>query len=291
MNPLRGIVMVVMAVGFFTVMGTMVKLVSGRVPAGEAVFFRSLVALPVVLIMLWFQGQLRDGLKTTIPLGHLGRGLAGTLGVGLGFAGLAYISLPEATAIRFASPIFVTIFAVVLLGERVRLFRLSAVVIGLFGVCIILAPRLTMSTGEGAQIGALLTLIAAISASLAHVQVKYLSRTETTGAIVFYFSLTSLCLSMLTAPFGWVFPTAKEFILLMIGSIAGSAGQLLLTASFRYGDASLLSPFTYSSMLWAIVLGFFVFGDLPTVQTLIGAAIVIAAGLAILWREQKMAQN
>ncbi len=283
--------MIVSAVGFFTVMGAMVKLVSDRIPAGEAVFFRSMVTMPVILAMLWSQGQLRNGLKTKNPLGHLGRALAGTVGMGFGFAGLALISIPEATAIRFSTPIFVVILAVLLLGERVRRFRLTAVGVGLIGVCVILAPRFSMSFGEGAQIGALLTLISAMAASLAQVQIKYLSRTETTAAIVFYFSLVSTCFALMTAPFGWVVPTPREFSLLLIGSLAGSVGQILVTSAYRYGEASLLSPFTYSSMLWAIVLGYFLFGDLPTLQTLIGAGIVIAAGLAILWREQQLARN
>ena len=126
----------------FTFMSAFVKETADAVPAGQAVFFRSLFALPVIFGWIWLNGQLRDGLRTRRWKSHALRGLAGSTAMGLGIAGLAYLPLPEVTAIRFVTPILVLILAALLLGERFRLFRLGAVLFGLVGVVIIIWPRL-----------------------------------------------------------------------------------------------------------------------------------------------------
>lgn len=291
MNPARGIGMVVLAVGMFTVMATAVKFTSDHVPPGQAMFVRSAVTLPIVLFMLVRKGQLHGALHTAYPMGHLMRGLTGTAAMGMGFAGLAYLPLPEATAIRFSTPLFVVVLAALMLGERFRLIRLSAVAAGLVGVSIILAPRLSGDLGSATSLGALLTLGSAFCASLSQIQVKRLAGKENTATIVFYFSICSLAFSLLTAPFGWVMPTQQEALILFGGAVVGSFGQILLTGAYKHGDASLLASFTYSSMIWSLLLGYLVFGDLPTVQMLLGAGIVIVAGLVIAWREQQLAKR
>ncbi|SLN61392.1 Riboflavin transporter [Pseudoruegeria aquimaris] len=291
MSPARGIGMVVLAVGMFTIMATAVKATSDHVPPGQAMFFRSAVTLPIVIAMLLARGEMHGALHTKHPLGHLMRGLTGSAAMGMGFASLAYLPLPEATAIRFSTPLFVVVLAALMLGERFRLIRLSAVAAGLLGVSIILAPRLTGDLGSQASLGALLTLGSAFCASLSQIQVKMLSGKENTATIVFYFAICSLVLSLFTAPFGWVVPTPGEAAILLFGAAVGSAGQLLLTGAYRHADASLVAPFTYSSMIWSLILGFIVFGDLPTAQMLLGAGIVIASGIVIAWREQQIARR
>jgi drug/metabolite transporter (DMT)-like permease len=128
-------------------------------------------------------------------------------------------------------------------------------------------------------------------AALAQIFVKSMAGREQTAAIVFYFSLTATLLSLLTLPFGWVWPTGRELGLLVGAGIIGGAGQLLLTTSYRYADAGVLAPFTYVSMLWAVVIGFFVFDEAPTVPMVSGAALIIAAGVAIWLRERQLGQR
>ena len=146
-NPLRGIGLKVLAVLLFVGMAVCIKASAPHVPPGERVFFRSFFAIPVILAWLAWTGDLRHGLDTLYPMGHLWRGLVGTSAMGLGFTALGLLPLPEATALGYAAPLLVVIFAAMFLGEQVRIFRLSAVAIGLVGVMIVLWPRLTVDLG------------------------------------------------------------------------------------------------------------------------------------------------
>ncbi len=284
---MRGILLMIGAVTVFTVMTSFIKVTAGRVPAGEAVFFRSVMALPVIMIWLASQGKLRGGLATERPWGHVVRGFAGTIAMGLGFAGLAYLPLPEVTAIRFVTPILMVILAALILGEKFRMVRMSAVTIGLIGVIVILWPNLG-GTSESAAFGAFLVLGSAGFAAFAQVFVKSMAGREKTAAIVFYFSMTATLLSLLTIPFGWVVPTPRELAFLVGAGLIGGVGQILLTSSYRFADAGVLAPFTYVSMLWAIVIGYFVFNEEPTASMLSGAALIIGAGVLIVWRERQL---
>ena len=287
---MRGIFLMICAVTIFTVMTSLIKATSHHVPPGEAVFFRALFTMPVVFIWLAFTGELKGGVSTSRPMGHIKRGVAGTMAMGLGFAGLAYLPLPEVTAIRFTTPILLVILAALLLGERIRLIRISAVGVGMIGVLVILWPRISGGFDAG-TFGVILTLGSALMAAFAQVFVKSMAGTEKTAAIVFYFSLTATTLSLLTLPFGWVIPTPFELFLLISAGLIGGIGQICLTLSFRHADAGVLAPFTYVSMLWAIVIGYFVFAEVPTAQMLFGAALIIGAGALIVWRERQLGKG
>lgn len=291
MRPMRGIFFKLCSVVCFIIMASLVKVTADHVPPGQTVFFRSFFAMPVTLIWLAMQGDLRHGLKISTPMGHVWRGLMGTMAMGLGFAGLAYLPLPEVTAIGYAAPLLVVVFGAMFLGEEVRLFRISAVVLGMIGVLIVLSPRLTVMPGTGdsrAALGAMIVLGGAVFAALAQVFVRKLVLVEKTTAIVFYFSLTATVLSLATLPFGWVIPTPTEAALLILTGLLGGVGQILLTASYREADVSVVAPFDYASMLFALVIGYWVFGEVPTQTMLIGAAIVVTAGVLIIWRERKL---
>ncbi len=292
MRPLRGIALKLASVLVFIVMASVIKAVSGRVPPGEAVFFRSFFAIPVIVAWLAFTGELATGFRAANPIGHVWRGVVGTTAMGLGFAGLAFLPLPEVTALGYAAPLLTVIFAAMFLGEEVRVFRISAVVLGLAGVLIVLSPRLTLAGQETVQateaFGAMLVLTGAVFAALAQVFVRKLVNTEATSAIVFWFSVTAACLSLVTLPFGWVVPTLKEAVLLVLCGLLGGLGQILLTSSYRHADASVVAPFDYASILFAIVIGWWVFDEVPTGAVLGGAALVVAAGVLIIWRERKL---
>jgi len=279
------------AVTLFVVMSALVKAASDTVPPGEAVFFRALCAVPVILAWLMLRGELREGLRIQSRWAHLWRGLLGTSAMGMKFAALALLPLPEVTAISYATPLLVVIFAGLFLGERVRAFRLSMVVLGFAGVLIILWPRLT-GLGEAAEaraaLGAGLALGGATAAALAHVTLRRMTATEGTAAIVFWFSVTASVLSLATLPWGWVAPPLPVLAMLVAAGLLGGTGQIFLTSAYRFGDASVVAPFDYASMLLALVIGYVFFADMPTVPMLAGSGLVILAGLSIIWRERRL---
>ncbi|SFC76765.1 DMT family transporter [Tropicimonas isoalkanivorans] len=292
MNPSRAILQKLGSVALFVLMQSLIKATTGHVPPGEVVFFRSFFALPVILLWLHLDGGLSSGLRTASPMGQFWRGLMGVTAMGLGFAALGLLPLPEATAIFYAAPILVVIFANMFLNERVGVFRLSAVAVGMVGVLIVLSPRLTAAADEGLghaeALGAMLALMSAVFAALAQIFVRKLVATERAATIVLYFTITGTGLSLLTVFFGWVVPTPREAVYLILAGLAGGMGQGLLTSAYRYGDASLVAPFDYASMIFAVAIGYLVFAEVPTGTTIAGAAIVVAAGIAIILREHHL---
>ena len=289
---LRGIALKLASVLLFVAMQALIKQTAARVPPGEAMAFRSAFAIPVILLWLVWQREFRLGLRPAAPFGHLWRGVMGGVSMGLGFAGLGYLPLPEVTAIGYAAPLLTVIFAAMFLGEEVRAFRITAVILGLTGVMIVLSPRLTLiegeTTGHREAFGAMLVLGGAVFAALAQVFVSKLVLTERTPAIVFWFSLTATGLSFLTLPFGWVVPTPLEAVTLIGAGLLGGVGQILLTSSYREADASVVAPFDYASMIFALLIGYFVFAEVPSWTMLGGAALVVLAGVLIIWRERKL---
>lgn len=291
MGELHGIAFKIAATFVFAIMAMLVKLVAARLPTGEIVCARSYIAVIPILTYIAFRGGVRQALMTDRPFAHMTRSCIGTTAMALGFAGLSFIALPDATAIGYAMPIFGVIFAATLLRERVRIYRWTAVTIGMAGVLVILWPHLGEAfapNASGAAIGAMLCLIAAVFSALAMVTVRALTATEPTHTIAFYFSVGGGTLGLMTAPFGWVMPTPWEGFLLLAIGLSGGIGQLLLTNSFKYADASLIAPFEYTSIAWAVLLGWLVFSDIPSPQTAIGGVIVILSGLFVIFRERQL---
>lgn len=290
-NPIRAIALKVASVLVFILMATVIKITAAEVPAGQQVFFRSLFAIPVILLWLLLRGEGARVLRTHRPLGHFYRGLIGTSAMALGFAATGMLPLPEVTAIGYAAPLLTVIFAAMFLGEEVRAFRLAAVALGLAGVMIVLSPRIS-ALGEGLttreQLGAALALTGAGCTSLAQIFVRKLVQEEPAATIVFWFSVTSTLLALLTLPWGWVMPGPRTAMLLVSLGLLGGIGQILMTSAFRYADASLVAPFEYASMLFALAIGYFWFAEVPTLPMLAGAGLVILAGVLIIWRERRL---
>jgi drug/metabolite transporter (DMT)-like permease len=288
-HPLRGIGLKVASVCIFVVMATCLKAAEG-IPAGQLVFYRSLFAIIPVIAWLMWKRQLRVGLKTANPLGHVLRGLIGVGSMGLGFFGLTKLPLPESTAIGYASPLLLVILGALLLKERVFIYRWTAVIVGLAGVGIMLWPRLTLLThpeglGAGETVGVLAALGAAFLSAFAMLQVRRLVQTERTETIVLYFFVSASFLSLLTLPFGWVWPNPQQTVLLVSAGIAGGIAQILLTACYRYADLSVIAPFEYTSLLLSLIIGYVIFGDVPTLMMIIGASIVVCSGIFVVLRE------
>lgn len=289
MSPLRGIALKLTSVVLFTIMASLIKASSEHVPTGEAVFFRSFFAMPVILAWLAMRGDLRTGLKAKNPMLHIWRGLIGVTAMGCGFAALGLLPLPEVTAIGFAAPMMTVLLAALLLGERLRAFRLSAVGLGLLGVLIVLWPRLSLDElGGSATLGVALVLASAVMRAMAQIQIRKMVAVEETSAIVFYFSLTATVFSLATLPFGWAWP-APEVVMMLVGAgLIGGIAQIFLTSAYRFAGAAVVAPFDYASILLAILFGYWFFDEVPTVMVLIGSVVVMAAGGIIIWRERQL---
>lgn len=291
-NPMLGIGLKLSSVALFLTMATCLKAAPGT-PVGEMVFFRSAFAILPILVFLGYRGQLGTGLKTERLGGHAFRGFLGAAGMGCGFFALTKLPLPEATTLSYATPLLVVVLSALVLREVVRLYRWSAVALGMTGVLIIAWPRLTVFTG-GAElgldesIGVLASLLGSCIAATAMLMTRSLVRTERSATIVLYFSLSCTIGGLLTLPFGWIMPEPRDLVLLISAGIAGGIAQILLTESFRHADMSVIAPFDYTSLILSVILGYVVFAEIPTINMLVGGLIVVAAGIFIIFREHRL---
>ncbi|MDR4306540.1 DMT family transporter [Chelatococcus sambhunathii] len=294
-----GVVFKLLSAFLFTVMAALVRAVADETPLGEIVFARSFFALIPIVTWLKWRGVLRAAMRTERHAGHMLRSMIGVSSMFLMFAGLARLPLPDATALGYASPLFVVVFAAILLRERIHAMRWTAVGVGLLGVLVILWPQLStgalaalVSGAGGADetaLGAAFALGATALTAGAMIQIRRLTGTEGTGTIVFYFSVWSAVAGLATAPIlGWTWPGWRTGLLLVATGCVGGVAQILLTESYRRADASLIAPFEYSTILWAIAIGFVAFGDLPSFWTLVGGAIVVGSGVAVAIREHQL---
>ena len=291
MNVLKAISLKVMSALLFAVMSALVRFLGERYPVGQIVFFRSAFAiLPVVLIYAW-RNELAAAVRTVRPLGHVGRGLISICGMFCNFSALARLPIVDATAISFASPLITVAFSAIFLKERVRVYRWSAVIVGFSGILVMLAPNFDPAlhaAGAMATLGVSFAIGGAFCNAGSVIQTRRLTETETTSSIVFYFSLICALAGLATWPFGWLVPTWPELTALVTVGLCGGIAHILLTESYRLAPASLVAPFDYTSMVWAFLLGYFFFNELPTVYVFIGAAIIAAAGLFVIWRERQL---
>lgn len=291
-TPLFGILLKLASTLVFTAMVACVKAAAVTVPVGEVMFARSFLGLVPVLTWLAFRGELSHAFKTDRLGGHFLRSSVGVTSMALWFTCLALIPLPEALAIGYASPLVTVVFAALFLGETVRIYRWSAVAVGFIGILIILAPRFSPETlgeaGTMETIGALLALGSAFTAAGAMVLIRRLITTESTPSIVVYFSLIASGFALLTLPWGWVWPNAWEAWMLVLSGLLGGVGQILMTESYRHADASTIATFDYSGMIWGLLVGYLLFAETAGPIVLLGTAIVIAAGLFIIWRERRI---
>jgi drug/metabolite transporter (DMT)-like permease len=296
-HPLRGITLKLLATLAFTTMSAVIKeLALQNYPTGQMVFCRSIFALLPLMLWLGFRGEI-GGMYRTRHIGrHVTRAVIGGASMFCFFAALAYIGLPDATAIGYTVPLITVVLAALVLKETVRVYRWSAVGIGFIGVAIMLSPYLgggaLAAGGSGATLGVALALGNCLLAATAMVQVRQMiTEGESSGAIVFYFQLLVSIFSLTTLIGGWKTPDLYGALLLFSIGILGGIGQILLVASYRYADASLLAPFDYLSMLWAMIFGYTLFGEVPLPMVLVGAAIVIASSLFVILREHYLVRT
>ncbi len=276
----RGIVSMLIGVFFFTLMSVCAKHLSNHNPVLQVVFFRCLFALVPSLIMVTAAGGIKT-LRTERFGGHIFRALVGTASMICLFYAFHLLPLADAVAINFSGPLFVTLFAVLILKEPVGLHRWTALIIGLVGVLIMVQP----GTNGATLIGGVVALSSAVFNGLAMTGVRSLGRTEPSTTTVFYFTLISTLLTLPTLPFVWQPPAWQDFLLLGFNGILAGLGQIFMTRAYQHAPAAIVSPFNYSAVLWATAFGYVVWGDVPGRNIFFGAVIVIAAGIYIVYRE------
>ncbi|MDR7031747.1 drug/metabolite transporter (DMT)-like permease [Mesorhizobium sp. BE184] len=291
-NTLTGIGMKIASVAIFVGMQACIK-AADDVPPGQIVFFRSFFAIVPVLAFLAWRGELRFAFATSRPVSHVVRGLVGVAAMGFSFFALTRLPLPETITLNYAQPLLIVMFSAIFLGEIVRAYRWTAVAVGLFGVMVISWPNLTLLTGaEGIDnqqaAGVVAMLISAVISAVAALLVRKLVHTERTSTIVLWFSLTATIASFVSIPFGWNWLSPLQTVLLVAAGLSGGIAQILMTQAYRHAEASVVAPFEYTSMIFGLGLGYLLFADIPSLNTLIGGFIVIGAGLFIIWRERRL---
>jgi drug/metabolite transporter (DMT)-like permease len=294
MNLLKAVGFKLISALLFAAMSALVRDLGETMPVGQVVFFRGIFAvIPVLLIYAW-RGELGVAVRTGRPLGQLGRASLSIASMFASFSALARLPLADYTAISFASPLITVALASLVLKERVRVYRWSAVWVGFVGVIVMLIPQFDpgqyaqAGAAAAAAVGAVLALVSAFFNSTTVIQTRRLTTSEATSSIVFYFSLAIALAGAVTLPFAWISPTRAEVLMLIAVGVFGGVGHIFLTESYRYANASVIAPFDYTSMLWALLLGYWMFGELPGTLVYVGGAIVAAAGLFVIWRERQI---
>jgi drug/metabolite transporter (DMT)-like permease len=223
-------------------------------------------------------------LKTKRVGAHVARMAIGLTAMGLNFLAFVLLPLAEATSIGFSVPVFATLLAALILGEPTGRWRWSAILVGFVGVLVIVQP----GSGHVGAYGGAVAVAAALCTAGATIAIRRLGATEPAAATVFWFGLSSLVPLGLVMIFFAKPHDAHTFAVIAALSVAGGIAQLLLTGALRLAPVALVMPMDYSALLWAILLGWLIFDELPSRWTWVGAPIVIAAGLVILWREHRL---
>lgn len=281
----RGALCMLAAHLLFTLMSAMVKQLSGPIPVVELMFFRSAFALPVVALIVARYGRFQD-LRTRCFPGHFSRACTGTLAQGCSFFALTALPLADQTVLGYTTPLFVTMLAIPLLGEKVGIHRWSAVLLGFLGVLVIAVGQgAGHATGPLAMWGLAAAIAQGFFSAFTTLLVRQLSASESSTTITMWQSILMTSFTLLVLPWFWVTPTAWQFLLLVLIGLVGGVAQVLLTEAYASAQVSSLGPYSYSSMLWSVGLGWLIWGDTPTIWMLVGAVLIVAAGLYILHRE------
>jgi len=269
---------------FFGLMAISIRYASRQQHPFEIAFFRSFFGAVFALPLIYIRG--RDALVTNKLGFYVARCVIGMLGMVSGFWAIVHLPLAQAIALSYSSPLFVTIGAVLFLGEIVRLRRWSAVAAGFIGVLVIVRP-----SAEGIAAGSLIAVLAAAMTGMTTVSIKFLSRSEPADRIVLLTTLLWVPLTLPGALTVWKWPDAPTWPWLVLSGFLGTGGHYFWTRALRLADASLLAPFSYMQLLIVAVLAYFLFGETLDGYTALGAAIIIGASLYIARREAKLARQ
>jgi drug/metabolite transporter (DMT)-like permease len=286
-NRLLGIALRVGAATCFAGMAAAIKLGDrAGVNLPELAFYRFAFGLPPLLI--WIALTRNAGAwRTQRPLAHLTRGMIGLTTMVLAFAGLTYLPLAEAATIGFAAPLFSVALSALILGEPVGRHRWSAVALGFAGVLIVMRP----GGSHLPAIGLSLALLAALGTAAVTITLRQIGRTEATPTIVLWFTCFSMAVTGLFLPFYGRAHDGPTWAILLALGLCGGLGQLFLTSALRFAPVSVVVPFDYSQLIWAVLLGWLLFDTHPAASTWAGAALIVASGLYTLFREHKIGRD
>ena len=267
-----------MSVCAFSIMDLVVKW-SESYPLGQVIFFRGFFG-----VLLYFLIMPRDRIKnfyyTKRPGLHFLRCFFGLIALLAIFTALRNLPLATVVSISFAAPIFTTILSIFLLSEKVGLFRWLAVIVGFIGIIIITEPGFT-----SLNIYFIYPIIFCLGMSYVAITIRQLSTSEPVWLISLYFSATITLASFFTIPYGWIMPDIKDLMLLMSIGILGGAANLWLSQSYKFSEVSLVTPLKYLALVFAIIFGYFIWNEVPSIKTLIGAFLVITSSIIIFRRE------
>ncbi|QRM33799.1 DMT family transporter [Microvirga sp. VF16] len=279
-RPLRGIVLMLAALAFFSCSDAASKLMTATLPAVEVAWLRFCVFTLLMLGTAIGTGQ-AHALRSKRPILQTLRAL-GVLGSSIFFImGLAFLPMAEATAIAFISPMLVTALSIPILGEVVGWRRWSAVMVGLLGVLIVVRP------GAGAfDPTAIFPILSAASWAVALVVTRKMSGSDGPLISLTYAAIVGLLVTSALVPFTWVMPGWREVGLGLVTGVASTIAQWLVVLAFQQARASVLAPFSYSQLVWSGLLGYVIFGNVPDQWTLAGASVIIASGLYTAHRER-----
>ena len=267
-----------MSVCAFSIIDIIVKW-SEAYPLGQVLFFRGFFG-----VILYFIIMPRDRIKnfylTKRPGLHFLRCMSGLIALVAIFIALRNLPLATVVSISFAAPIFTTIFSIFLLSEKVGMFRWIAVLVGFIGIIIITEPGFSSF-----NIYFIYPIIFCLGLSYVAIAIRQLSTTEPVWLISLYFSIAITLASLVTLPYGWVIPNFGDLILLMLIGVFGGVANLWLGQSYKLAEVSLVSPLKYLALVFAIAFGYFIWGEIPSFKTLLGAALVIISSIIIFRRE------
>ena len=273
-----GFLYMFMSICAFSLMDVIVKW-SVDYPIGQVLFFRGFFGI-IFYFFVIPRERIKNFYQTKRPGLHALRCLAGLIALISIFIALRKLPLATVVSISFAAPIFTTILSIFLLSEKVGIFRWLAVIIGFIGILIITEPGISEL-----NIYYIFPIIFCLGLSYVAITIRQLSTSEPAWLISFYFSLSITFLSFLTIPQGWVMPSLNHFILLSLIGIFGGVANLWLSLSYKYSEVSLVTPLKYLALVFAVIFGYFIWEEVPTIKTLLGAFLVIISTLIIFRRE------
>ena len=262
----------------FSLMDVLVKW-SDAYPVGQVLFFRGFCGIIPILFLIP-RDRFLDFYKTTRPLLHFKRCLSGLIALVAIFIALRNLPLATVVSITFAAPIFTTIFSIFLLNEKVGLYRWLAVLVGFVGIIVITEPGFS-----SLNFYYVYPIIFCLGLSYVAIAIRKLSATEPVWLISFFFSFSIAILGLLSLFQGWVMPNFLDLFLLSMVGILGGLANLWLSQSYKYSEVSLVTPLKYLALVFAIIFGYFIWSEVPTMKTLMGALLVILSSFIIFRRE------
>jgi len=265
----------------FSLMDVLVKW-SDAYPVGQVLFFRGFCGIIPILFLIP-KDRFLDFYKTTRPFLHFKRCLSGLIALVSIFIALRNLPLATVVSISFAAPIFTTIFSIFLLNEKVGLYRWLAVLVGFIGIIVITEPGLS-----SLNFYYIYPIIFCLGLSYVAIAIRKLSTTEPVWLISFFFSFSIAILGLLSLFQGWVMPNLLDLFLLSMVGILGGLANLWLSQSYKYSEVSLVTPLKYLALVFAIIFGYFVWSEVPTLKTLMGALLVIVSSFIIFRREMTL---